>query len=307
VPRDAHVPRSLRLLPFSGSAAIRDGLLTPSQLRGAAWTRLLPDVYISSAVDLDHRLWAGAALRYAGRGAAISGTTAAFAWGVDLGVAGFGGSAALAVEVTVPPDRRVRSRPPAVTVVRAALAPGDVTTFGQLTLTTPERTAVDLVRRRDRIDAVVALDAMLNRRVVTMDALAARATEMAGRYGGAAFGRAVRLADAGAASPMETRLRLLIVDARLPCPETQVEIRDAQGRFLGRADLAYRERRVCLEYEGDHHRERGKFRRDIARVNAFQDAGWIVVRVTADDIFGRPDQLIERIRRLVGEIRIAGQ
>lgn len=303
----------MRLLPFRGSAALRDASLTKSQLRGSAWVRLLPDVYISAAVEMDHRLWAYAACLYAGEGAVVSGATAAYLWGVDLVTgapsrnyagpsrnnADVAGANGVPVEVTIPPTRRVRTRMPHVTVVRAALAPTDVTTFGLLTLTTPERTAADLVRRLDRVEGIVALDAMLHRRVVTMEKLLARAVDMSGRYGGAVFADAVRLADAGAESPMETRLRMLFVDGGLPRPVAQFAICDRRGRFVGRGDLAYPEHLVCIEYEGDHHRERATFRRDIARVNAMQEAGWVVIRVTADDIYLTPEQLIQRVRRLI--------
>jgi len=39
---------------------------------------------------------------------------------------------------------------------------------------------------------------------------------------------------------METRLRWLLLSAGLPQPEVQVDLRDDDGDFLGRADLYYR-------------------------------------------------------------------
>ncbi len=90
---------------------------------------------------------------------------------------------------------------------------------------------------------------------------------------------------------METRTRLVIVDSGLPRPVAQYVIRDSEGRFIARVDLAYPVERVALEYEGDHHRERATFRRDIARVNALTTLGWIVIRVTADDIYRNPSPI----------------
>jgi hypothetical protein len=46
--------------------------------------------------------------------------------------------------------------------------------------------------------------------------------------------RAIELAEPATQSPMETRLRLLLVMAGLPRPQAQVSIHDTYGRFLGR-------------------------------------------------------------------------
>ncbi len=99
---------------------------------------------------------------------------------------------------------------------------------------------------------------------------------------------------------METVLRLILIDGGLPRPEAQVEIYSESGVFIGRVDLAYRRARVALEYEGDHHRERVNFRRDITRVNAMREANWTVVRVTADDV-RHPERLIRQVRKLLAE------
>lgn len=55
---------------------------------------------------------------------------------------------------------------------------------------------------------------------------------------------------------METRLRMELIKARLPRPCVQEELRDAEGSFVGRADLHYADRRLAIEYDGDNHRDR---------------------------------------------------
>jgi hypothetical protein len=109
-------------------------------------------------------------------------------------------------------------------------------------------------------------------------------------------------ARAGSRSPGETRVRLLLVRAGLPQPALNDEIRDAHGRFLGTADLVWRDQRVLLEYEGDLHRtDLEQFRYDIERYERFTDAGWAVVRVTGDDLRGgRRDALVARVARRLG-------
>lgn len=56
---------------------------------------------------------------------------------------------------------------------------------------------------------------------------------------------------------METRTRLLLVFAGLPCPETNVPVFDDHGQWIGRPDLAYRRLRLAIQYEGDVHRTAG--------------------------------------------------
>ena len=52
-------------------------------------------------------------------------------------------------------------------------------------------------------------------------------------------------------------------------------------------DMGWEDIEVAVEYEGDHHRtDRRQFNRDIARIDALTELGWIVVRVTAEDIPG---------------------
>ena len=102
---------------------------------------------------------------------------------------------------------------------------------------------------------------------------------------------------------METRLRLLLHDAGAPTPIPQYEVRDDDGRFIGRVDLAYPQWRIALEYEGDHHRERARFRGDIARVNALRLAGWLVLRFTADDVLRHPAVVVDQVAAAIRERR----
>ena len=55
---------------------------------------------------------------------------------------------------------------------------------------------------------------------------------------------------------METRLRWLMFSAGLPRPDVQVDLHDAEGGFLGRADLYYPAARLVVEFDGGNHRER---------------------------------------------------
>src|SRR5260370_42475768 len=52
-----------------------------------------------------------------------------------------------------------------------------------------------------------------------------------------------------AESPMEARLRWVLIQAGLPRPQVQADLRDSDGRFLGRADLYYPAARLVIEYD----------------------------------------------------------
>ena len=98
---------------------------------------------------------------------------------------------------------------------------------------------------------------------------------------------------------METRTRLLLVLAGLPLPLVQFDVYDAAGRFVARVDLAYPQIKLAIEYDGDHHRERSTFRRDVARLNALRLCGWTVLRFTADDVLRHPAKVVAQVQAIV--------
>ena len=109
----------------------------------------------------------------------------------------------------------------------------------------------------------------------------------------------MELTDSGAESPQETRVRLLLVNAGLPKPETQIEFRDLHIRV----DLGWREWKVAVEYDGIHHWADGRQRSwDIERIATLEAAGWSVVRVSAE-MLSRSDVIVERVKT---KLRAAG-
>jgi hypothetical protein len=278
-------------VPFRGSAAIARGLLTRGQLGGPAWRRMFRGIYQHTDATADPLAWCQAANLLLPPGAALSHRSAALLYGVNL----LGYAQWPTMEVTVPPPDRLR--PDARLIVhRTRLPPVDVVRRGGLPVTTPARTAFDLGRDPDRVAAVVALDALLHGRVIKPAALRSIADERLGWPGVVAFRAAGALARAGAESPMETRLRLLLVAGGLPEPVLQHEVYGDDGWLIARLDLAYRDIRLGLEYDGDHHREREICRRDAVRLNRLRLRGWTVLRFTADDVLRHPDRAVEQVR-----------
>lgn len=122
--------------------------------------------------------------------------------------------------------------------------------------------------------------------------------------GGASRGKrtiraALERAREGVESPKETETRLLIVNAGLPEPVVQFELRD-DNRVVARMDLAYPELQIGIEYEGDGHRtDRAQWRRDIQRQRDLEDRGWIVVRLTQHDLGAGAASFLARLRRAI--------
>lgn len=77
--------------------------------------------------------------------------------------------------------------------------------------------------------------------------------------------RAAELADGLAELPQETRVRLVVHGSRLPPPVAQYTVRDRDGHFLARADFAWPEARLLLEYEGVWHGQAQQVGRDRRR------------------------------------------
>ena len=97
---------------------------------------------------------------------------------------------------------------------------------------------------------------------------------------------------------------MVLRDGGVPAPVPQYTVLDARGRFVARADFGWPELRTALEYQGDHHRtDRGQWRRDAVRTSELATAGWLVLPVTAHDLYVDPVGLVRRVRAALGECR----
>ena len=85
---------------------------------------------------------------------------------------------------------------------------------------------------------------------------------------------------------METRLRCWLMNAGLPRPQVQTELRNQEGRFVGRADLYYPSAKLVIEYDGRNHQDR--LVDDNRRQNLVLSAGFRLLRFTSAD---RPESI----------------
>jgi hypothetical protein len=163
--------------------------------------------------------------------------------------------------------------------------------------TTPSWTAVEVARALRRPRALATLDAALRSRSCGRADLWQAARRQAGRRGVVAVRGLIPLADPASESPMESELRLIILDAGLPTPSLQYEVIDGNGE-LRRLDFAWPEYRVSMEYDGvPWHEGADALRRDRVRQAALEDVGWVVIRVVFEDVRYRAPDIVARLNR----------
>jgi hypothetical protein len=166
-------------------------------------------------------------------------------------------------------------------------------------VTVPARTYLDRAAELDLPDLVALGDAILRRGLATREDLA-RAVHCAKWTAGVRRARAaLPLLDPRAASPMESRLRVVLVLGGCGSPEVNADIHDADGCWIATGDLVWRAARLIVEYDGRVHLTERQRRADLARRNDLVLEGWTVLQVSADDLLKRPQQLVARVRQLL--------
>lgn len=290
MPKKAPVPAALRIAPFTVSEAAHSGI-TRGRLRGSSYRRLGSGLYRWVGLEETPHLMLCAFAHRLPLGAAFSGWTAAWLLGLDA-------SFREPIEVTIPRRFGIARRAGA-SVRRSDLPPSDVVERRGLPTTSALRTVIDLGGRDPLTEGVVAADMALHARLVSVADLQAHVDIHPRGKGVARLRRVLDLIDPESESPMETRLRMLLVLAGLPRPAAQVSIRDEEGRFVARPDLLYRQEGLAIEYDGANHRDR--LVADNRRQNALIGAGLRVLRFSAADVYGTPNLVVLQVRRALAE------
>lgn len=256
--------------PFIGSEALVNGrVANKHQLRTRYWA-MFPDIYLTSAVE--------PTLRQRTRGA--------WQWtygdGVVCGLAASAihGSRWISDDVPVEliwpnarPPRGVKTR-------RDRLLPGEAERVDGMWVTTPARTAFDLGRRGPLDARVERVDALGNATGLDAEAVMAVARRHPGSPGLRTLPGVLELYDRGAESPRETWLRLLLIRAGYPRPQTQIRVGGGYGLPTYFLDMGWDDAKLAVEYDGDHHRsDPAQFAKDIVRMEFVNELGWQVIRV----------------------------
>ncbi|OBC02386.1 hypothetical protein A5784_15855 [Mycobacterium sp. 852013-50091_SCH5140682] len=262
--------------PFIGSEALACGALNRYELR-RYYRPVMPNVYLDKRIapTLQRR------------------TQAAWLWSQRKGVVAGRSASALYGAKWIGDDAPIEliwanARAPESVITRAELLlPGEWRRLDELSVTTPERTAFDLGRRGSLGEAVARLDALGN----ATELKAVDVLELAERHrhvrGLRQLEAALDLYDPGAESPQETRLRLMIIDAGYPRPQTQIPVLGANGQPRYYLDMGWEEHKLAVEYDGAQHADALGY--DIIRHEYVAQLGWTTIRVAAGH--RRPDIL----------------
>lgn len=197
--------------------------------------------------------------------------------------------ASIAVPRRAPHARGIRGH-------RLAIAPGDVVATRGIRHTSAARTWLDLAPMLDLGNLVAVGDFLIHWRLplTTHAELAARVAQWTGR-GIVRLRQAVELLSDHAESRPESRLRVILAIAGLPTPEVNYVVVDTDAGKRVRVDLVFAAERVVLEYQGDYHRTREQWRKDMTRRSRLEVRRWFVMELNADDLVD-PGELVERIQ-----------
>ncbi|MCZ8377592.1 DUF559 domain-containing protein [Mycobacterium sp. CPCC 205372] len=269
---------------FLGSEAVATGVVPKHRLR-SHHRAVFPGVYVPRDATLDLRERAYAAWLWSGRRGVLSGLTASALHGAKW------------VDATEPIELIYScARPPAGLRTHAmALRLDECGVVAGLPVTTPERTAFDLGRRGTGDAAVARLDALA--RATRLDLT--RVKDVAGHHphtrGLRRLATVLDLVDAGAESPRETWLRLLLQRAGYPRPRTQIPVLSPDGRQKYYLDMGWEDLKLAVEYDGDHHRtSKELYAYEIQRAEDIRERGWLVLRVAART---REVDVLDRVQR----------
>ena len=269
--------------PFLGSEALAAHQLSRYELR-SRYVALHQDVYIPRDAELTPVLRAKACWLRSRRRGILAGFSASALHGARW------------IDATRPAAIIDANRRPAagVQIWEERIEADEIAVVDGMRVTTPARTALDLARRCPLSVAVAAVDALAQATELKLADVDLLVDRYQGRRCIKAARAALELVDGGAQSPKETWLRLLLVRARFPRPQTQIAVRNEWGWAEAYLDMGWEDIKVAVEYDGDQHRSsRYQYVKDIRRLEMLdQRYGWIVVRVVAED---HPDDVIQRV------------
>ena len=272
--------------PFIGREALACGALSRHQLR-TRYRTVFPNVYLSNGVEASLHLRIAAAWLWSNRRATIAGAAAAALHGAKW------------IPENIPVELICASSrsPHGVMTRRDALADGETQVLAGRAVTTPERTAFDVGRRGAIHSAVARLDALARATGFKVDDVLRVAQAHPRSPGLRIVENALGLVDPGAESPRESYLRLLLIDAGFPRPQTQVPVLGVDGIPVAYLDFGWEDWMVGVEYDGDQHRtDRHQYVKDIRRLEMLEKMGWIVVRVVAEH---SPAHILRRVEEAI--------
>ncbi|PQM50200.1 hypothetical protein [Mycolicibacter virginiensis] len=269
--------------PFIGSEALAAGAVTWHELE-KYYRSIAPNVYLDKRVTLALRHRTEGAWLWSHRQGVVSGLAASALHGANW----------VDDDATVELIWRNARAPHGIKTRADLILDGESQHLAGVVATTPERTAFDLGRRGPLRQAVARLDALANATHFKIDDVARLASRHRHTRGLRQLEAALYLVDAGAQSPKETWLRLLLSDAGFPRPQTQIPVLGPDGYPKYFLDMGWEDVTLAVEYDGDQHRtSRSQFVKDVERLEYIRQAGWTHVTVLAEH---RGYDVVRRVR-----------
>lgn len=267
---------------FLGSEALARGEISRGRLR-SAYRAIYPDVYMPSV----------------GEPSLYANTMGAWLWSKRRGVITGRAASALHGSLWIDEDSPIEliwnnnHPPPGIIARNERFTCDEVIEINGMAVATPQRTAFDLGRFLRRDAAVAHLDALARATGLASEHVLPLADMYKGARGIRRLRTAIDLMDAEAQSPKETSLRLLLIDAGYPRPQTQIPVLDDRGVPIAFLDMGWEDIMVAVEYDGDQHRkDRKRYVWDIRRQAFVERKGWIDIRVINED---RPRDVLKRV------------
>jgi hypothetical protein len=272
--------------PFLGTEALALGRVTRRTLASRC-EPVYRNVYVSKGDVLTPATRAVAAWLWSGRQATAAGLSAAALHGTHW------------IDPQLPAELYRRNGKPVdgIVIHRDELFDGETGLVRGIPATTPARTAFDLGRRGRRTPALVQVDALANATKLEKSDVQPLIERHRGVRGLVQLREVLDLMDGGAESPQETRTRLVLIDAGLPRPTTQIIV---YGNFAGRryakVDMGYEAFKVGVEYDGEQHwTDPQQYAYDIDRHAELLARGWVIIRVSAEMLRFRPGVIVARV------------
>ncbi|OLP00927.1 hypothetical protein BVU76_17585 [Mycolicibacterium porcinum] len=267
--------------PFIGTEALAAGVVTRYQL-SRYHRAILPNIYVDKRTAVSLRQRSTAAWLWSGRNGVIAGAAASALHGAKW------------VADDVPIELvSAKTKPPQNVVTRQdLLIDGEITRRDGLPVTSVERTAFDLGRRGLIGAAIARLDALARATGFKADDVLTLAAHHRHARGLRQLERALDPFDPGGQSPKETWLRLMLIDAGFPRPQTQIPVLGPDGYPRYFLDMGWDELMLAVEYEGVQPADQLGY--DITRADYITRVGWTQVRVAAGH---RRPAIIARVER----------
>jgi very-short-patch-repair endonuclease len=277
------------LHPFTTAQALAAGI-PASRLRGKEFRRLSKGRWVSAQRVPSATLDAEAALLGHPAGAFVSHSTAADLYGMPVPHD--------PVEHVSVFDRGHR-RPRRGVHCHVAVTGVRVIDVDGVRVADPAHVFIQLAGALSLVDLVVVGDHIAGRNWYSAARLVQLCADSVEPHAGRALAAARYVRDR-VDSPMETRLRMLLVLAGFPEPTVNLEIRSELGDVLVRFDLAFEAVQVAVEYDGRQHAESPRQHdRDIARREDVDSWDWRIVVITAKGVYTDPESTLRRVRAVL--------